>query len=287
MTQTNILGIRNNNTIVPYTAVTKRTKVISIGSTGPTGYNPSAVKGYAYADSDGVWRLAINIEATLDDASVCSIVLSGITFPAYTQSISAQTRNDGGATNNSDTITMARADGGSDSLTVINSANFDVVRISADLMLAAKPSWADANMEGVTAVDVMIPFGQTGMPGEVITATTADVSVTSTVLMNAASISITAGKWQVFGKIYFEKQSGNPITAYSASISDTSETNNAKSLVIHRDSGGDMTVSALPVIFNLTTTTTIYLVGAATFPDGTTETQGTNTELYAVRLASG
>jgi hypothetical protein len=291
-----VIGIRSGNQILPYSGATKLTKQIQVTNASDIVLSGSGISGsgiigaviQAYADSLGNWRLRFNVylnctsagartSAVITFASTYAVTFSAITN--FAQSIAAfvgttATPCTGITNTNAATITVYHA-----------SSDESFYAVSGDVALASEPSWAAANMEGTVNASIYIPFGQTGMPGEVITATTGDISVTDTVLMNAASLTLTPGKWQAFGKIYFEKQSGSPITICSASISDTSVTNNQKSYNVNRDTGGDNTVMAHPVVFTVTTNTPIYLVGQAYFPDGTTETQGTATDFYAVRLA--
>lgn len=58
--------------------------------------------------------------------------------------------------------------------------------------------------DNVAYADVYIPFGQTGMPGEVISSTVSSVSATSAgVTAVAASLSLTAGTWLISGGLSF------------------------------------------------------------------------------------
>jgi hypothetical protein len=171
---TNQIGIRNSNVIVPYTATTKRTKVISITNVAHlvvTGTNITAntiLGAYvqAYADSNGLWRLRFNVHcpvtstgvrtnATLTFSSTYAVTFKSGPYQACTAflggsgaAVTART------TSNTAAIYIAHA-----------SAAETEYQLSGDVELESEPTWAAANMEGVLPVDVYIPPASAGIAG--------------------------------------------------------------------------------------------------------------------------
>lgn len=115
----------------------------------------------------------------------------------------------------------------------------------------------------------------TGSVGEYISATVADTTtgLTSGVTSNITSISLTAGDWDVTGTALLGLGAATTVANWSAGISSTSVTFPSQT------SGGYGTLAAAiptggnpaavlvigPARFSLASTTTIYLVGQATF----------------------
>jgi hypothetical protein len=158
----NIIGIRNNNTILPYSGATKRTKHLDLSSyialaSGADSISNVVCTGYAYADSLGNWRLSFNCGLTIAGATgTISFAFNiGTVFPSGTNAAQAVY---GGNTATGTTTTYLGATGANNNtITFWNSANATTFAFSGDLKLAGEPSFAAANMEGVTAVDVYIP----------------------------------------------------------------------------------------------------------------------------------
>jgi hypothetical protein len=102
------------------------------------------------------------------------------------------------------------------------------------------------------------------------------ISVTSNVTFNLTSISLTAGDWDVTGNIYYNQGGAAIMSNAAAGISFVSETFNDNSV----SSQCNTTLTSdlgLPVVtqrFNVTTTTTVYLVGEASFSAGTVNASG-------------
>lgn len=167
----NIIGIRNNNTIVPYTAATKRTKQLDIkadvtynvgGET--TGWTFTAVYAIFYADSLGNWRMRFNLRLLRDTGSVAvtsaTITFTNITNFQITQGIIGSL----GAV----TAVLSVASGSTKNLTLnLASTTVNILYASGDVMLSSEPTiyTTAANMEGVTAVDVYIPPASAGIQG--------------------------------------------------------------------------------------------------------------------------
>lgn len=114
-----------------------------------------------------------------------------------------------------------------------------------------------------------------GYVGQVISNTAAAVALTSTVVANVTSVSLTAGDWDVFGSIRFVPAAGTTTASTETSISSTSATHDAFSTA-----GGARlatVASAYPAPtarISLASTTTIYLVATATFAVSTMAANG-------------
>lgn len=164
----NIIGVRNNSTIVPYQSATKRTKEMDFTAAGlitGSGVNASAwvtarATAIAYRDSNSKWRLVFNIAGgptstglrtvyTLTFASTAAVVFKN-TAGFYQPVAAALPATNGGVTAytgvNNGNVTIAHA-----------STDQSLYSIAGDVELESEPTWAAANMEGVTAVDVYIP----------------------------------------------------------------------------------------------------------------------------------
>jgi hypothetical protein len=120
-----------------------------------------------------------------------------------------------------------------------------------------------------------------GSVGEYISGTTSGTTITNGTAVNATSISLTAGDWDVTGVAAIV---GTTIilSAFAAGVSTTSATlgsfgtygqiANINGTVTASTQTGDVT---LPVVrVNVSTTTTVYLVGSATFSSGTATVNG-------------
>ncbi len=129
------------------------------------------------------------------------------------------------------------------------------------------------NRQGTTTND----SPNTGMVGEYVSATLgsgAAVSLTSNTGANVASISLTAGDWDVWGIGYFKGANTTTVTTLQAEITTTSATisgtvgrygNVAGGGGAIFNGGNILTVPAGPNRFSLPSTTTIYLVANALF----------------------
>jgi hypothetical protein len=165
-----IIGVRNNNTIVPYTAATKRTKQLDIKAnitydiaSATTGWTFTAAYAIFYADSSGNWRMRFNVRL-LKDSGTATTTLATLTFTNITNFQMTQTI---AGSVGSVVATISNAVGSSKNVTVaIPSTAIDIVYVSGDVMLSAEPTayTTAANMEGVLPVDVYIP-NATATPG--------------------------------------------------------------------------------------------------------------------------
>lgn len=119
-----------------------------------------------------------------------------------------------------------------------------------------------------------------GSVGEAIAATNSGgTAMTSNSPLNVASISLTAGDWDVYGNVVFSAAAA--MTAIESAVSTTSvtfpalTTGNAGSLQLSFGAGTTQSLLAPPQRLSLSTTTTVYLVGLSSFASSTVTAFGT------------
>ena len=147
------------------------------------------------------------------------------------------------------------------------------VTIPALTMTGAITPSSTAGLVGTTSAN----NANAGAVGEYVTATSTSTGITNNVTTNITSISITAGDYDVGGSICF-----NPTAVLTQVIAGTNTTSatfqaspgysvfNASSA-----SGGGECLATPTSRVNVSTTTTVYLIGSASFSSGTTTTVGT------------
>jgi hypothetical protein len=118
-----------------------------------------------------------------------------------------------------------------------------------------------------------------GYWGEYVTASGSAVSLTSGTAANITSISLTAGDWDVTGTIQFVPAASTTTSQMFSGVSNTSGANGTfDQTTITRyplSAGSGSTVLPTPVSrFSLSTTTTIFLVGSASFAVSTMTANG-------------
>jgi hypothetical protein len=119
-----------------------------------------------------------------------------------------------------------------------------------------------------------------GSDGEIITNASTGASLTSLSPANVASISLTAGDWDVSGIVTYVAAGGTTITGQSAGISTTSATfaaaNTGTSTTFNYTNpvGFGSAIPTNPTRINITSTTTVYLLAQATFSGGTATANG-------------
>lgn len=145
-------------------------------------------------------------------------------------------------------------------------------------VFGTSPTITTPNIVGTTAVG----NASAGSVGEIIESDIAvgsAVSLTSGVTVNVTSISLTAGDWDVEGSVTFNPGATTSITAILAGISSTSATFANKPSWSHRIAAF---VPAAPLggygltrqRFNVSSTTTVYLVAQSTFTVSTNAAYG-------------
>lgn len=162
----NIIGVRNNSTIVPYQSATKSTKWITVTAatdiilTG-TGITTSSIatgaKIMAYADSNGAWFLKGAMRLNRATGSGARTIAT-VTFTGnYPVIFSGDQAAPVFASSTGIACTAQAVSGAATVLIYHGSSDEGGYHLNLDCSLASKPTWADANMEGVQAVDVYIP----------------------------------------------------------------------------------------------------------------------------------
>lgn len=128
-----------------------------------------------------------------------------------------------------------------------------------------------------------------GSVGELLTATASTVALTTVTTKNITSVSLTAGDWDVWGVIAFDKAAGTTVTQ---TVSWTSETSATLPAVLLRSESTHSATNPLaagtrrfslqpPVVrYSLSGTTTIYLSTYQDFSGSTLTVSGT---IYARR----
>jgi hypothetical protein len=120
----------------------------------------------------------------------------------------------------------------------------------------------------------------TGYVGEYISNAATGVSLTSNVVANITSISLTAGDWDVYGSAFYYTSGavGVQFLSWSSSTSATLPANNYTYSCLSFTSGQSTNTgeNAPPptLRFSLSGTTTIYLSGRAQFGSGTCSVDG-------------
>lgn len=118
-----------------------------------------------------------------------------------------------------------------------------------------------------------------GQLGEYLTSTTSGTSATSTVALNAASISLTAGDWDVTGIVGFNAAASTTVSFLHYGLSTTTGTIGAFPTdgtdYPNAASTSETNRKSAPIQrFNLSATTTVFLVAAATFGTSTLTIDG-------------
>lgn len=125
-----------------------------------------------------------------------------------------------------------------------------------------------------------------GCVGETITASLSDVSLNALSDFTCGTLSLTAGKWQVYAKLAFGT-AGTTQTNCIASISLTAATHNQKTAVRDLTTGiaSARYISPMPLVVNISTTTNVYLIGSSASTGTAPSTQSSASDFYAVRIA--
>ena len=126
-----------------------------------------------------------------------------------------------------------------------------------------------------------------GSVGEYVTATISSTPLTNGVNANLASISLTAGDWDVTGVAQFVGSTNNMTYAFSGFTTTSAGTPSADQME-QLDGNGSMTmkvheIPAPTARFSLSATTTVYFVGKAGFSTGTVSVNGGRIRARRVR----
>lgn len=221
----NIIGVRNNSTIVPYSAATKRTKTISVTNDAHIVLSGTSISNsvitraaiMAYADSLGNWRLRFNIRLSCTSSGVRTeaTVTFASTYAVTFKNVSNYFQEVGVSCTDAISI-FAAANPGAATITINHtSSNQASYKLSGDIELDSKPSWADANMEGVTAVDVYIEPASATEVGLVTTGAQTFAGVKTF----SSGISLGNEKLDVYDEGSFTVISQGPWTATTQNLS--------------------------------------------------------------------
>lgn len=170
----NVIGIHNSNIIVPYTATTKRTKELNLAAylTSPD-WTCTNLFGRFECDSLGVWRFTFTgklIKNSGTRVGNIALTFAGVDF-AFDQEVASGGLNSGVGDYQP---LMGRANGSLSTIDIIpiGTIAYDRVMFSDSVILSAEPTayTIPANMEGITAVDVIIPEANATTTGLINTA---------------------------------------------------------------------------------------------------------------------
>jgi len=155
-------GVRGVNSIVPLDDITQKTKEVTLDITGTTDYSSALQStGMAYADSDGNWRLIFNIDMTRTSSSTSiNVSVAGVTFIGNS-GVSASALGGSWLTD----VTLAGTNPSSSNIAVLAVSSFTRVKVSGDVPLTTKPTWADANVEAGPALSAYIPEATASLSG--------------------------------------------------------------------------------------------------------------------------
>lgn len=111
-----------------------------------------------------------------------------------------------------------------------------------------------------------------GQIGQLLTASGSGVSLTNSTPVNCASINLTAGDWNVWGNITFAPGASTTFTLMDSAFNTTSNTLPASPNLSQTANAGTANFgqSSMPPMqtYNVSSTTTVYLVGEAGFASG-------------------
>lgn len=140
--------------------------------------------------------------------------------------------------------------------------------------LFSSPTITTPNITGVTNGS----NATGGSVGEFPAANTAGTSMSSTVAANCTALSLTAGDWDVWGNVVFSPAGGTVLTNIVSGITTTAATLPAAgSYAQVQGTLGTGTSQSLPAPMqriNVTSTTTVYLIGYASFTTSTMTCSG-------------
>lgn len=117
-----------------------------------------------------------------------------------------------------------------------------------------------------------------GSVGEFISGTTSGTALTTAVVVNAASVSLTAGDWDVFGSVQFSAGAATLTNQVVSGLSTTSATFPAipfySQITLATSAGTNNSIPVPMQRFSLSATTTVYLATDALFTSGTLSATG-------------
>lgn len=226
---------------------------------------------------------------TLTNKTLTSPTISGGTINSA--SVGATTPSTGAfttlsttstATLNSVSTSSATISGGSINGTTVGATTASTGRFTTLTATSTITPSSTAGIVGTTTND----SAQAGSVGEYFAPTTASIALTTNVVANCTSQSLTAGDYEVFGAVGFVPAGTTTIAQLLGAISTTSATLPAQDYRMWNIQGplttGGKQSSAIPSQrISLASTTTVYLVVAANFA---TSTMAANCEMRVRRV---
>lgn len=160
---------------------------------------------------------------------------------------------------------------------VNNAYNSQILTLSDAGNLSVTGSIAPSSTAGIVGTATN-DNASAGSVGEYQTNSITGTSLTSGTNVNAISISLTAGDWDVQGVAVFNPQASTTVQYFSAGISTTSVTYGAigsRALLQAAFATGGQGMMTTPTVrISLSTTTTVYLVASASFGVSTMTVDG-------------
>jgi hypothetical protein len=292
------IGVKPGNIIVPVTNLTKRTKQLVI-TTYVTSSGWTCRRGVAIftADSAGAWRMQFNFRAFKDSGTATSTTfdIAGVVFKNIASYSNYQAVTVMG--NVSLSALNGYAESNTDNIVISSDEAYDSIEVSGDVELDAEPTWASLGTTWATAaenlagVDVYIPFGQTGSPGEVLTtgATAFGNCGSSSAYANIVSLALTPGKWLMNYLVSVSRNSATLSGPWLYGVSTNSASTTGTTFGYDRFGGNlagigvsDYSTVSGVLILTPTISTTYYLINRVDYSGGNPQHTG---YLTAVRLA--
>jgi hypothetical protein len=133
-------------------------------------------------------------------------------------------------------------------------------------LTATTPTWAKAGGSGFGITDGS--EAPTGAIGEFKTVTGSAVSLVNSTAKTIATLSLTPGDWDVSGRIVYVNTGGSGVNTVLAGTSLTDNTLGTYNQFVGLTAGTNIAPIA-NARYNITVTTTIYVIGWSTFTAGT------------------
>ena len=124
----------------------------------------------------------------------------------------------------------------------------------------------------------------TGFVGEFLTASAGSTDISNNTATNIITLSLTAGDWEVWGIVHFVQAAGTTASTLVSGISTTSATFTESRNQLSGLSWSTGAANYMPAPrqrVSIPTTTTVYLIGFATFAVSTMTTTG---DIFARRI---
>jgi hypothetical protein len=223
--------------------------------------------------STNAWTVDRYVSGTLTDSPISIANSTGLV--TFADGISTTTVNTSGLatlsslTTSSATISGGTVNGTSVGATTASSGKFTTVVATSTIT----PS-TTSGIVGTTLGD----SANAGSVGEFANGTFSATSMANTTVQNLTSMSLTAGDWDVTGCAVYSAGSSGTASYIAVGASSTSATMPALgsyyALNCSIPNNGTGTAIAPPLRFNLTSTTTVYLVGEVVIGAGTVTATG-------------